>query len=121
MGPKANQTSDNTHESLYGVSVFGCTLSIINQTATVDPITKLLIDVNPPATATESRWYLWQPQQRSDANHWRWVQDPLIDSVRLCRTLPQMIQLPSGLSVGLGYVGLDRVFLHLRSSLCVLQ
>lgn len=60
--PWFHERSADTEFSAHSVSymtIIGCTLSIINQSAVVDSRTKMLISAQPDAIKTKSEWQVW--------------------------------------------------------------
>jgi hypothetical protein len=62
------------------ISIIGCTLSIINQSAVVDAKTKRLISVQPVAIKTTSEWRIWEPLSAPNNSGMVFL-DPQIDGV----------------------------------------
>ena len=60
------------------LTVIGCTLSVINQTAAVDSKMKKLLSLQPVVTKTESEWQTWHPTAQVTTAD---ILDPRIDYV----------------------------------------
>jgi hypothetical protein len=60
--------------SISHITVSGCSLSIVNQSAIVDSRTKRLVSAQPVATKMNSTWHAWNPINTRF--------DPQIDQVR---------------------------------------
>jgi hypothetical protein len=43
------------------ISIIGCSLSIVNQSAVVDSKTKILVSAQPNAAKMQSEWQTWNP------------------------------------------------------------
>lgn len=56
-----NETGGSVTTSVADISMIGCTLSIINQSAVVDSKTKKLISAQPNAAKMQSEWQTWNP------------------------------------------------------------
>jgi uncharacterized protein (UPF0218 family) len=72
--------SDNAtivNVSVSQITVFGCSLSIVNQSAIVDSRTKRLVSAQPVATKMNSTWHVWNPDPVNASQF-----DPQIDYVR---------------------------------------
>lgn len=61
------------------ITIIGCTLSTIKQSAIVDASTRKLVSVNPTSIKTQSEWLPWNPLVLT--NDSKYVLDPQIDGV----------------------------------------
>lgn len=79
------QTQDNT---IYAVTVMGCSLSAFNSSIYVDGYSGEKADYNVdndlPVQAA-SKWSTWSPELASSPQTLPTVEDPLLDAVRLQR------------------------------------
>ena len=58
----ADEEAEAYHNiSVDHISIIGCTLSIVNQTAFVNSRTKSLLSVQPNAAKMQSEWRAWNP------------------------------------------------------------
>jgi hypothetical protein len=79
--PLSHECSAGTEFSAHSVSyitILGCTLSIINQSAVVDSRTKRLISAQPVAIKNQSEWQVWEVVAANSSYN---VQDPQVDGV----------------------------------------
>lgn len=71
--------SQFSHSFVSHLTVLGCTLSVINQSAVVDSRTKSLISAEPDAIKTQSLWQTWDPPQVGPGGSP--IVDPQVDAV----------------------------------------
>jgi hypothetical protein len=56
-----NEDGPGPNFEVFDMTVIGCSLSIVNQTALVDSKSKRLVSVEPVSTKTKTEWLTWKP------------------------------------------------------------